>query len=113
MLKQTRKNISVICHGINNLVFCLKIFKLEFFIQALISRLILNKYGISIFKNLSLGADNQKPTKCTKLKLWLLFNGSLNILRFFYFTRYTSFSWSSGLVYMVISIGVYGHREDY
>ena len=38
----------------------LRIVKSEFLIQDLISRLVMNEYGISIYQNLSLGVDNQK-----------------------------------------------------
>ena len=41
----------------------LKIFKSEFHIQDLISRLIVNKYRMSIYQNLCLGVDNQKQIK--------------------------------------------------
>ena len=38
--------------------------------------------GISKYQNLSLGVDNQKQIKFEKLKMSLLFNGSLNTLPF-------------------------------
>ena len=60
----------------------LKIFKSEFLIQDFISRFSSErKRNISI-SSLSLGVDNQKQIKFWKLKMLLLFNGSLNTLRF-------------------------------
>ena len=41
----------------------LRILKSEFLIQNLISRLIVNKNGIPIYRNLSLSVDNQKQVK--------------------------------------------------
>ena len=40
-----------------------------------------NGNGIFIYKNLSLGVNNQKQINFLKLKMLLLFNGSLNTLR--------------------------------
>ena len=55
----------------------------RFWFKTLISRVIVNKNVISIYQNLSLDASNQKQVNFLKLPLWLLFNGSLNTLRFF------------------------------
>ena len=52
----------------------LRIFKSEFLIQDLISRLTVNKNEISIDRNLSLGVDNKKLIKICKLKMSFLFN---------------------------------------
>ena len=59
-------------------------FKSEFLIQDLISQLIINENGISICQNLSLGVENQKQMEFYQFKISLLFNGSLNTLRFFH-----------------------------
>ena len=58
-------------------------FQIRVLIQDLISRLIVNKNRITIYQNLSLGVDDQKQLKVRKLKMLLLFDGSLNILEFF------------------------------
>ena len=70
--------------------FCpfLRIFKLEFPIQNFISRIIVNKNGISTYQNLNLSVDNQKQIKFGKLKMVPFFNGLLNTLRFIF-----SLSW--------------------
>ena len=56
----------------------------EFLIEDLMSRLIVNKNGIFMYPNLSLGVDSQKQIKFGKLKLSLLLYGSLNMLRSFF-----------------------------
>ena len=56
----------------------LRIFKSEFLIQDLLSRLIVNEDRISMFQSLSLGVENQKQIKFPKLKTLLLFNDSFN-----------------------------------
>ena len=61
----------------------LSIFRSEFLIPDLISRLIVNKNVISVYRNLSWDVDNQKQIKSRKLKISILFNGSLNTLSFF------------------------------
>ena len=61
----------------------------EFLIEYLTSRLIVNKNGILMYQNLSLGVDSQKQIKFGKLKLSLLLYGSLNMLRSFLLTWYT------------------------
>ena len=60
---------------IDALFFCtfLRIFKSEFLIQDLISRLTVKENGIFIYQNLSLGVDNQKQIKL-KLNMSPLFN---------------------------------------
>ena len=55
----------------------------EFLIQTLPSRQIVNKNVISIYQNQSLGVEKRRQIKFCRLKLQLLFNGSLNILLFF------------------------------
>ena len=52
----------------NTLFFDLFHFKSEFLIQDLISQLIVNEHGISTHQNLSLGVDNQKQIKCSKIE---------------------------------------------
>ena len=61
-----------------------KILKSDFLIQDLLFRLIVNENGISMYQNLRLGVDNQKQVRFRKLKMLLLFDGSLNTIRFFY-----------------------------
>ena len=56
-------------------------FKSEFLIQDLISRLIMNENGISINQNLSLDVGKQKQIKFWKLKMSLLFNGWLRSIQ--------------------------------
>ena len=57
------------------------------------SRLIVKENGIFIHQNLSLGVGNQKQIKFLKLKMLLLFNGSLNTLQFFTHPVYRGFTW--------------------
>ena len=70
----------------------LKIFKSEFLIQVLIFRLTVSEIVITIYQHLSLGVKNHRQIKFWKLKLWLLFYGSLNILRFSLLTRYREYN---------------------
>ena len=75
----------MICPEIDNLYFrpFLKIFKLEFLIQHLISPLIFNEIRVFVYQNPSLSVDTQKQIKSRKLKTWLSSDGSVNTLPFF------------------------------
>ena len=55
-----------------------------FWVDDLISRVIVHENVISAYQHLSLGVDNQKQIRFRKLKMLLLFNGSLNTAIFFY-----------------------------
>ena len=73
----------MICPEIDALFFslCLKIFKSEFLIQGLISRLIVKKH-VSVYQNLSLGVATRK-NQSLKIEAMAIVYGSLNTLRFF------------------------------
>ena len=76
----------MICPEIDTLFFFpfLKISRSEFRIQDLISRLTVNQNAISIYQNLSLGVGDHKTSQILKIEaLTIVYNGSLNTLRFF------------------------------
>ena len=79
-------HIFVFCPDIYSLLWHLfgRFFKSEFLIQDLISRLMVNKNRKNMCQNLSLRFNNQNQIKFRKLKIFLLFNGSLSTLYFFY-----------------------------
>ena len=96
----------------------LKIFKLEFLIQDLISQVIVNENEIPIYQNLSLGVDNQKQIKFWKVKMAPLFNGLLNTLCFFTHPVYEMVNWTSPDIYEMVnwteldSCGL-EHKQDF